>query len=147
MIWLADTSENGWGAVDEFKGNDFADDEEDSQKMAKSDRSAGEKRRWMAAQKGPDQKCVRQITPAWPQSYPQPLPLLQAALLSPTHLTIQPIFNHRDLVGPLVHALIVVKWVISGLPAPRDEDCILLISMYSMLMVGVLIQGEKVIMP
>ena len=27
----------------------------------------------MAAQKGPDQKCVRQITPAWPQSYTQPL--------------------------------------------------------------------------
>jgi len=69
MIHLADASENGWGAVDEYKGNDFADNEEDNQKMVKSDRSAGMKRRQMAVQRGPGRKCVRQNIPAWPQSY------------------------------------------------------------------------------
>jgi len=34
MIRLADTSKNGRGAMEEYKGSDFAYDEEDNQKMA-----------------------------------------------------------------------------------------------------------------
>jgi len=80
MIRLADTSENGWGAVDQYKGNDCANDEEDNQKMAKSDRSAGVKRRQMAAQRGPS----RQLE-ACEAEHPCLLraPLLPAFLLSP----------------------------------------------------------------
>ena len=43
MIQLADTSENGWGAVAEYKGYEFADNEEDNKKMGNSDQSAGVK--------------------------------------------------------------------------------------------------------
>ena len=50
MIRLADVAENGWGAVQEFKGlYEFADNEEENNKMANSDRLAGVKRRRMAA--------------------------------------------------------------------------------------------------
>ena len=50
MIRLADSSENGWGAVREYKGMyDFADNEEDNTKMVNCDRSAGVKKRRMTA--------------------------------------------------------------------------------------------------
>ena len=35
MIQLADLSENGWGAVAEYKGYDFANNKEDNKKMGK----------------------------------------------------------------------------------------------------------------
>ena len=76
MIRLADTAENGWGAVREYKGlYEFADNEEDNTKMVNSDRSAGvKKRRIEASQRGSKRpRGFRQMTPMW-AGYPTPTP-------------------------------------------------------------------------
>jgi len=50
MICLADSAENGWGKVREYKGlYKFADNEEDNNKMVSSDRLAGVKKRRIEA--------------------------------------------------------------------------------------------------
>lgn len=43
MIHMADSRENGWGTVTEYKGNNFADNKEDN-KMLNSDCFEGARR-------------------------------------------------------------------------------------------------------
>ena len=71
MIRLADTSENGWGAVAEYKGNDFADNKEDNKKMLNSDHSTGAKKRRLAASQRGSRKRSRQAAAV---NYSQPTP-------------------------------------------------------------------------
>jgi len=75
IIRLADTAENGWGAVREYKGlHEFADNE-DNTTMVNFDQSAGvKKRRIEASQRGSKRpRGLRQMTPVW-AGYQQPMP-------------------------------------------------------------------------
>jgi len=98
MICLADSSENGWGAVKEYKGlYEFADNEEDNTKMVNSDRSAGVRKRRIAAnQRG--LKRPRRFNPAWAGQYQQPIPP------APTVVPTAPLMQHqarpRGIPGP-----------------------------------------------
>ena len=84
MICLADSSENGWGAVREYKGMyDFADNEEDNTKMVNCDRSAGVKKRRMTASQQVSKRRTRQIAPAWAGNYPQPMSPAPAFIPTP----------------------------------------------------------------
>ena len=97
MIQLADSSENGWGAVAEYKGYEFADNEEDNKKMGNSDHSAGVKRRRMASTQRGLKKRLRQTPQAWGQGYPQMLP---PAFPQP-HFTSQAApMRQRGMAGP-----------------------------------------------
>jgi len=64
MIRLANSSENGWGMVKEYKGMyDFADNEEGNTRIVNCDRSAGvKKRRLTASQRCAKKRNTRQIT-------------------------------------------------------------------------------------
>ena len=102
MIRLADTSENGWGAVAEYKGYDFADSQEDNTRMGSCDRSAGVKKRRMASAQRGSKKRFRQPHQSWGQNfmYPQMLPPAPNNYPQP-HFTPQPApIRPRGMPGP-----------------------------------------------
>ena len=100
MIRLADSSENDWGAVAEYKGYKFADNEEDNKKMGNSDRSAGVKKRRMASAQRGSKKRLRQTPQAWGKGYPQMLPPAPTAF-PPPHFTPQAApMRQRGMAGP-----------------------------------------------
>jgi len=108
MIQLADVAENSWGVVHEFKGlYEFADNEEENTKMANSDRSAGVKKRRMAASYC-GSKRPRKFRQMWVGSYPQlmePTPTLSP---SPQPMNQYPQMRPRGIPGPCFYWL---RWV------------------------------------
>jgi len=102
MIRLANTAENGWGAVREYKGlYEFADNEEDNTKMVNYDRSTGvKKRRIEASQRGSKRpRGFRQMTPMW-AGYQQLMPPIPTFTPTPPMMPQYPPVRPRGMPGP-----------------------------------------------